>query len=186
MNKIETQLRTLLMAEMSKRNTLLIAQWIGADIERFDMLMKLVSLNEEPIARRAAWVATVEFPLRSELIQPHLPQIVQELPLYKHTGTLRCMLKVLSEIDFPTSLDGELVNLCFDWVENAQMPLAIRALSMEILYRISIREPDLKQELLVLFRNLAEISLDPAILSKSRLIIARIEKLEQKRRTQYL
>lgn len=179
MSALESQLRTLLMAEMSKRNTLLVSQWVSADSERFDMLMHLVSLNEEPISRRAAWVATVDFPLRSDFMQAHLYQVVSDLPKYNHTGTTRCMLKVLSEVRFPSSLDGDLANLCFDWVENTQVPLAIRALSMEILYHISQREPDLKFELIELFRNLGEISLDPAILSKTRIILSRLKKSVQ-------
>lgn len=176
MKTLESQLRILIMAEMSKRNTLLIAQWIGSDNQRFDALMHLVSLNEEPISRRAAWVATVEIPMRNILIQPHLEQIVNELPKYSHTGTVRCMLKVLSETKIPSNLDGELLNHCFNWVEDTQMPLAVRALSMEILYNISLREPELIPELIQLFRSLAEISLDPAILSKSRIILKRWEK----------
>jgi uncharacterized protein (UPF0147 family) len=59
------------------------------------------------------------------------------------------------------------------------VPLAIRALSMEILYHISQREPDLKFELIELFRNLGEISLDPAILSKTRIILSRLKKSVQ-------
>jgi hypothetical protein len=173
---IEQQLRELLMAEMSKRNMLLVAHWIEENPERFDVLLYLISLNEEPVSRRAAWVASISFAGRSELMQPHIEKVIRDLPGYFHSGVQRCMLKVISEIYVPAKYFGELANICFDWVDNIRMPLAVRALSMQILYTISEKEPELRPELIALFQNLAELSEDPAILSKSRILLQKLKK----------
>lgn len=88
---------------------------------------------------------------------PHniIPYIEEIVPIIINTfegGVRRNYLKILSQyIDFSKLQNiGMLVAKCFDWLASPSEPIAVRYYCMEILYKISIKEPDIKNELIAL------------------------------------
>ena len=47
----------------------------------------------------------------------------------------------------PQKYFGELMNICFDWLISPRESVAVKVYAMEILYRLSEIEPELKKEL---------------------------------------
>jgi hypothetical protein len=140
-------LTDLLMVENSRRNTDLIADLVYNKPDLFDELVSIYLQNEEPVSRRAVWVVDTVAEKLPHLIDRYLESIAEALPRFEHDGLKRLSLRMLSRSPLPQKHLGELMNLCFDWLVSPKESVAVKIYAMEILYRISQVEPDLKKEL---------------------------------------
>ena len=146
MPKVEN-LTDLLMVENSRRNTDLIADLVFNKPELFDELVSIYLRNEEPVSRRAVWVVDTVAENLPGLLEPYLESIAEALPNFEHDGLKRVSLRMLARSPLPQKYLGELMNLCFDWLVSPKESVAVKIYAMEILYRMSQVEPELKKEL---------------------------------------
>ncbi len=143
-----SSLTELLLIEMSRRNTDLIANIIFQKPELFDELMSIFLTGPDPANRRAAWVADIVSEKRPDLMRPHLHKLAAGLSIPGHNALKRHTLRILARSPLPeTELLGGIINICFDWFTSPSIPAAPKVFCMELLYRISEIEPDLKMEL---------------------------------------
>ena len=143
-----TTLDDLLLLEMSRRNTDLLADLVFQKPALFEELFLVYLRNEEPVSRRAVWVIDTVAEKYPELLTPHLSEIFEMLPKFSHDGLKRHSVHMLSRSPLPPpELLGELITTCFDWLVSPAEAVATKVYCMEILYRISQTEPDLKKEL---------------------------------------
>jgi hypothetical protein len=140
-------LEALLFVENSRRNTDLIANLILQKPELFDDLIRIYLKDQEPISRRAAWVADVVSEKYPDLLYPYVEDIVKGLKSFTHDGMKRESLKMITHSVLPKQHLGQLINICFDWLTSGKESIAVKMFSMEILYQISQQEKELKQEL---------------------------------------
>lgn len=141
-------LNEFLLMEMSRRNTDLVADLVVQKTELFEELFSVFLQNEEPISRRAAWVIDIVSEKHPELIDSRIDEIVKMLPEFNHDGLKRHSLRMLSRSPLPTGNRlGELMTICFDWLLSPREAVAAKVYCMDILYRMSETEPDLKKEL---------------------------------------
>ncbi len=162
-----------LLAELSRRNTDFVANYIGNDSEKFGQLIDLLFNGKVPIPQRAAWVVATIAEKHAELCLPYLVTIVERLEEFEHTGIHRCLLKVISEIDIPEQLQGKLYDICYEWLIIKTSPIAVKVYCMQILFNISEVEPDLKHELKLVIEELIDHE-SPGIQSKSRALMRRL------------
>lgn len=168
-------LEDLLMAELSARNRDLVAGIIFQDLSIFKELMTIYLRNEEPASRRAAWVADVITEKIPDLLRPYVDTMVEKLPGFTHDGMKRETLKMLIRAPLPDAKLGMLINICFDWLISPAEAVAAKVYAMEILYRISEIEPDLRKELADSIEwRMAEET--PGFRSKGRKILAKLIK----------
>jgi hypothetical protein len=148
-------LREEILAEHSKKQTAKLVRHIGNDKTRFAELMKLFLGNEYRVTQRAAWVVgncAEEYPV---LIKPYLKKLVENLEKPGlHDAVKRNSLRLLQFIEVPSSLKGKLVDQCFRYILSVDEPIAIKAFSLTVLQFICEKEPDLKQELILVARDL--------------------------------
>jgi len=140
-------LEELLQVESSRRITDLISDLILQKPDLFHELMMLFFKDKEPVSRRAAWVADLVSEKHPELVDPYVDEIVSRLKSFTHDGMKRESLKMLIHGPLPKEKLGLLISVCFDWLTSGKESVAVKMFSMEILYRISQQEPDMKQEL---------------------------------------
>ncbi len=145
--KNEESLEVLLMMESSRRNTDLVADLILKKPELFDQLFRILLKDEGPVSWKAAWVADVVSEKRPDLLKPYIEEIVSHLEKFSHDGTKRESLRMLARSPLPEEQLGLLIKLCFDWLTSSNESVAVKMFSMEILYRISLQEPEMKKEL---------------------------------------
>jgi hypothetical protein len=140
-------LEELLMVENSRRNTDLVASLVLQKPELFGELMRIYLKNEEPVSRRAAWVADVVTEKNPELLIPFIEEISFRMRNFTHDGMKRESLKMLSRSPLPKKNLGHFITVCFDWLTSGKESVAVKMFSMEILYRISQKVPEIKKEL---------------------------------------
>jgi hypothetical protein len=137
----------LLRNETSRLNTDFVAKIITEHPPLFDKLWKLFLADEEPISRRAAWVVDIVTEKHPEWVTGLLEDLVVSIPSFSHDGMKRHSLHLLSRSPLPENKLGEIADFCFGWLMRPGEAVATKMYSMEILYRISELEPDLKPEL---------------------------------------
>jgi hypothetical protein len=140
-------LTDLLLVETSRRNTDLISGIVMQKPFLFNELMDIYLKNEEPVSRRAVWVVDTITEKIPELLNPYIETIIHALPSFTHDGMRRNSLRMLSRAEFPSDSKGMLINICFDWLVAPGESIAVKVYAMDILYRISKEEPELKKEL---------------------------------------
>jgi hypothetical protein len=157
-NNIKVNLREALLAEHSKALTLQIVSYIGDDKERFGELMHLF-LNDVPrITQRSAWAVGYVAENSPHLIEPYLVSMLQNLSKNKvHDAIARNTVRALKEMpnleNQSEEVVGLLVDVCFRYLEDPSVAVAIKAFSMIILDRLCVREPDLLNEMLPLIED---------------------------------
>lgn len=142
-----------LLREHSKPQAMKIVNYIGSDQSRFDELMELFLKGEYRVTQRAAWVLRFCAEEEPQLIIPHLKAMVDNLENPLHDSNKRNTIKVLTFVDIPEKLLGKLADICFDFLASPKEAIAIRVFSMQLLFKICQREPDLANELKLLIED---------------------------------
>lgn len=171
-------IRAALVQEHSKKQTQIISAYIGADQERFDELMDLFLNDKEwRITQRAAWSVSYCIDKYLFLVQPHLPKLVAFLRKEGvHVAVKRNITRTLAKIELPEELMGLAADACFSFLADPKEAVAVKAFSMEVLYQLCKKEPDLAHELIPLIEDNMEHNGTPGILSKGRKILKQLAK----------
>ena len=160
-----------LLKEHSKSQTIKIARYIGNQPERFNILINLMLNGSYTITQRASWVVSCCSDNHPELIQPHLTAVIRNLKKPVHDAVKRNTLRLLQNISIPKKLHGITTDLCFKFLISTKEPVAVKAFAMTILYRITLTEPDLKNELRIIIEDQMPYS-SPGFLSRGKKIIS--------------
>ena len=60
---------------------------------------------------------------------------------------IRNSIRVLEAIDIPEKFHGDVMNVCFQFIETPATPIAIKAFSLTTLFNLSKTYPEIKLEL---------------------------------------
>jgi hypothetical protein len=173
---MKKMLTEMILAGNSRFNVDLVAAHIGSNEVLFGELMELMHNSEPPLPQRAAWIMTGVTDKYPWLIVPYFNQIMKNLSSYSHPGLTRSVLRQLSKIDFPDEINGELFNKCYNFLYDQKQPAAIRVFAMQILFNISEKEPDLKNELILTFEDLLVVENSMGVKSRARKLLNKLNK----------
>lgn len=171
-------LKKMIDEEHSKPQMLRILNWIGSDKNRVAALVEVFLVGENPTTQRAAWPLGDLGTSQPELFAPHLPALLAFVKKPEnHVAVSRNVLRILENIELPDEYLGEIADLVFSIVADPNAPIANRAFSMTVAWRICQKEPELANELrLIIEENWAHST--PAFKSRGRKILASIRLLE--------
>ncbi len=127
-------------------------------IQKTELVSKILDLafsDKHPISTRAANTIEIIDSKKPELIEPFYLKIIQGFPKFHTSGVKRCLLKIFTR---HTDIQNEemlclLLNYCFERIASADEEVGVKAYSLLILYNISNREPDLKNELIFAIKD---------------------------------
>src|SRR5690606_14714841 len=134
--------------EHSKAKCLQIADYVNVNTDRFKILMNVFFAGPYRITQRAAWPVNVCVERNPQLSIPYLKKLTTFLrepgihPAVKRTG-----LRLLQFIEIPTTRYAELLDLCFEFLERKNEPVAIKLFAMILLEKLTKKYPELRREL---------------------------------------
>ena len=166
------QLRDEILKEHSRAQALRIAGWIGDDAERFRELMQLFLTDIYRVVQRAAWIVSMVAEKQPALIIPYLEAMVgkvgeQGVPV----AVKRNVVRILQHIDIPEGIHGEVMNMCFDLLNDPKETVAVRAFSMTVLGNLAKAYPEIKQELRAVIEDILEHSPTAGMRSRGRSVL---------------
>jgi 8-oxo-dGTP diphosphatase len=156
------------------------AEWIAISaLENpavFNKLLEYSFSSEKKLSFRASWTLTKVCDKFPEVFYPYLAQIVETLDKLDNESTLRSFLRILSLGDLGkinNLQQGILTDFCFARLNSGFSSIAVKAYSMEILYKLTLIYPELANELMASIRMLMEDG-SAGITSKGRTILKKL------------
>lgn len=144
----EMDLRETILAGHSKKQMDKIVKWIGQSQDRFDELVKLFLGNEYRVTQRAAWPLSYCVIKHPSLVNKHFGKLIKNLKKEDlHDAIKRNTVRFLQHVEIPKRYHGEIMNICFDYVQSPTEAIAVKAFSLGILEKLLKIYPDIKQEL---------------------------------------
>ncbi|MDR2036679.1 MAG: hypothetical protein LBQ60_02010 [Bacteroidales bacterium] len=165
----------LLMRELSRTNMDYVAHCVGNDKDSFAGLMDIVLYGKPPVVQRAAWAMTACLEKYPYLIDPYVGLLIERLPILKPDGVKRQVVKALSGLDIPEVAQGTLADICFEWLQSAEIQVAVKVHCMQILANLVTQYPDLATELQVAIREQIPRN-SVAFASRAKKILSLLEK----------
>jgi hypothetical protein len=138
-----------LLQEFSKSNTMRIANIIGAEQTLFDELIDIMVNGREKSKNHAAWVLSHCADTHPWLLEKHKEALLLNLQMPAADSVKRNSLRVLRYVNLPEDLMGIAADLCFGFLNSGKEPVAIKVHAMDVLYKIVVKYPELKEELRV-------------------------------------
>ena len=145
MNNLES-LSKILTRGIGRSEIDLIIHAVEQKPALFNDLVLLFLSNQEPENRQAAWVVDILTERHPDWIKPWIEEMTMKIPEFRHDGLKRHTLRMLCGLPLPVENLGLLIQKCFDFLVTHES-IAVKVYAMEILYRASLQEPDLKKEL---------------------------------------
>ena len=121
----------------------------------FSTAYSLIFDTDLNIAWRAAWLCqkiSIKYP--HWFTEKQFQELASLSVTTMHGGLQRGCLSILNNLEFPNAISVDFLNSCFDKMISPKSPIAVQALSMKILLRICIKEPDFIPELKAYLENI--------------------------------
>ena len=175
----ESELRDIINRMMSQKE----ADWMAVSaIENPVLFLKLLEYSfsdNRKLAFRASWTLSKACDRFPELIWPHLEDITKALKKIDNESVERSFLRILSLTDLQKvtrNIHGILADHCFDALNSPASAIAIKAYSMEILYKLSLIYPELGNELASSIRIIMEEG-SPGMIARGTMILKKISEI---------
>ena len=147
-------LRDALLKEHSKANCERIVAWVGADQKRFDELFSIFTLNEYRLVQRSAWPVSYCVQQHPELIKKHFPQLIKNVQRTDvHNSVKRNTVRLLQHVDIPARYRGDVMNLCFNFIQSPAEKVAVKAFSLAVLENLSKIYPEIIPEVTLIIEE---------------------------------
>ncbi len=153
-------LRTTILAEHSAAQAQKIVEYISADANKCKDLMQLFLGNEYRVTQRAAWPLGIIGEVQPQLIAPYFSVLLKKLKDENaHPAVQRNITRIFQFVSLPKKHHGELMAICFDFIEKVETPIAVQAASLSILCRLAKTYPAIANEIkLIIEKNLPNAS----------------------------
>lgn len=130
------------------------AEWVALSaIENPAIFRKLIDysfLTDRKLSFRASWTLSKVCDKFPEMLKPYVSEIIEGLDGIDNESTQRSLLRIISLSDFEhiSARDhGILTDHCFKALNSGTSAIAVKAYSMEILYKLALIYPELRYEL---------------------------------------
>lgn len=141
-------LREEILKEHSKAQCNKIVKWVGADQQRFNELLFLFLHDEYRVVQRASWPVSNCVIAHPVLISKHWKKLISNLKKENlHDAVKRNSLRFMQDMEIPVKFHGELMNLCFTFLESPRESLGVKVFSMSVLGNLAKIYPDIIPEL---------------------------------------
>lgn len=170
-------MREEVLRDYSKEHTLKVAEYGCKSKANFAALIKCFLDDDYRLAQRAAWSVSWAAKQKPQMVMAHLKDLVAALQKKGvHDAVIRNSVRVLQEIDIPEEFHGDVMNACFQFLESATTPAAIKAFSLTTLFNLSKKYPEIKPELKLIIEERWEHE-TAAFHSRGRKILAAFTKM---------
>jgi hypothetical protein len=147
-------LREQILKEHSKAQCTIIVNWVGASQQRFDELYNLFLNDEYRVVQRAAWPVSNCVMAHPNFIDRHWGSLIKNLQKPNlHNAVKRHSIRLLQDITIPKKYQGQIMDICFKYVESPTEAVAVKAFSLTILSNLSKQYPEIIPEIKLLIEE---------------------------------
>ena len=177
---VDKELQQMINNMMSRQE----AEWVATSAvdnpEIFQKLLEYSFRSDRKLAFRASWTLSKACDKFPELIYPHLTKMIEGLKGIDNESTERSFLRILSMTDLrqlSEQYHGILADHCFKALNSGSSAIAIKAYSMEIIYRLAIIYPDMANELSSSISMLQSEGAAAGIIARGTIILKKLAEI---------
>ena len=138
----------------SKTQTLEIVAYVNGRSDRFKELVEIYLSGPYRITQRAAWPLSYCVEKWPYLIDNHWKKILQFIQKADANDAVRRnTMRLLQFVDVPKRYQGLVADLCFSYLQDPKIAVAIRVFSMTVLDNIIHDQPDMQKELKLILED---------------------------------
>jgi hypothetical protein len=147
-------LREQILKEHSKAQCTVIVNWVGANQQRFDELFNLFLTDEYRVVQRAAWPVSYCVIAYPNFITKHWSSLIKNLQKPNlHNAVKRNSIRLLQDINIPKKYQGQIMDICFSYVESPVEAVAVKAFSLTVLGNLAKQYPEIIPEIKLLIEE---------------------------------
>ncbi len=147
-------LREEILKEHSKAQCTKIVQWVGNSQQRFNELFSLFLNDGYRVTQRAAWPVSYCVADHPVFIKTNFSKLLKNLQKPNlHDSIKRNSIRLLQHVHIPEKYQGEVMNICFQYVENPAEAVAIKAFSLTVLGNLAKKYPEILPEVKLLIED---------------------------------
>jgi len=146
-NKIDVTSKYYMENSLSLDESEILVRSMAEDADLFDRTVNHAFHFEIPKIWRMWWYIDRASENRPDIIEPYIKRIARSLPLLPDSSIRRHFTRILTRHNIPEECLGTVVDKCFEWLLSNEPP-AVKVNSLQLLYNITLIEPDLKGELI--------------------------------------
>jgi len=147
-------LREEILKEHSKVQCNKIVNWVGASQQHFDELFHLFLHDEYRVVQRAGWPVSYCVIGHPELIKKHWNSLIKNLEKPNlHNAVKRNSIRLLQDINIPEKYQGEVMDICFNYIASPAEAVAVKAFSLTVLTRLAKQYPEIIPEIKLLIED---------------------------------
>lgn len=174
-------IREYLIARHDKETTLKLIRFIQNNPMHFKILIQFMLGNDSLLAQRASWPFSYLAIENPKWLNPYFQKLMNKLKEEgNHPAIRRNILRAFQEIEIPEKHQSELLDLTFKFSMSEAMPLAVRAFSITVASHICKPYPELKNELLIILKELGSIPQAPAIKVRIKSALKELKAVDSK------
>ena len=148
------KLREEILKEHSKAQCSKIVNWVSGSQKRFDELFSLFIKDEYRVVQRAAWPVSYCVIAHPVFIKKNWKKLVDNLKKPTlHDSIKRNSVRFMQHIEIPEKYHGEVMDICFKFLESPTEALAIKVFSMTVLANLAKKYPEIVPELRILIED---------------------------------
>lgn len=175
---VDKELRSMLQGLRSTREAEWLANSAADHPEIVGKLLGYSFSDDKKLAFHSSWTLSKVCDFYPEILLPYLPEIIEALARMKDESAQRSFLRSLSLADLTTTgsrCQGILADHCFAQLRSGFSSIAVKAYSMEILYKLALIYPELTNELAATI-NMLRGEGSAGIVAKGRIVLKRLGK----------
>lgn len=171
-------IRSQLLVAHSKRNALLICNYIKQKPTGLEDLVHLFLKKEPIVSQRAAMAVSAYFDANAEKLSPFVKRFILALSQEgHHVAIKRSILRMLQTLDIPEAQSAELIDYCIQIVGSPKETIALKVFAMNILKNFCLKHPELKVEVAPLIEDLIDREPSAGILSCGKKVLRSLQKI---------
>jgi len=147
-------LRNEILKEHSKLQCTKIVNWVGSNQQRFDELFELFVKDEYRVVQRAGWPLSNCVIVYPQFINKHWKQLIGNLKKPNlHGAVKRNSVRLMQDLEIPKKYHGEVMDICFKYLESPTEALAVKVFSMTVLANLAKLYPEIIPEIKILLED---------------------------------
>ena len=123
--------RKEILKEHSKAQCTRIVNWVGNSQQRFDELFGLFLHDQYRVVQRAGWPVSCCVIEHPEFINKHWRKLIDNLKKPTlNDAVKRNSIRLMQDLEIPKKYQGEVMEICFNYLESPAAALAVKVFSM--------------------------------------------------------
>lgn len=152
--KLSMDLQTELIKAHNRQQAEKITRYIGDNPARFASLIKIYLEGPYRITQRASWPIAKCVERNPSLVKPHIKSLLDFLNTPGvHDAVKRNTMRLFQYIDIPKRNHDQVMTICFAYLQERKLPVAIKAFAMTVLMKVIHDKPELLQELRIIIED---------------------------------